>query len=116
MPKIRSRLATPRPNIQEKDKIMSVHFGHVLLALFFLSSFSVVGKAQPESSGVSRAIVYTTTPKKFFAKLKSDTQEVYEIDGLLSFTIIEAKPDDTILGTLIYSLPDHALQKIAALT
>jgi hypothetical protein len=55
-------------------------------------------------------------PKTIYTKLKDDNQEVYEIDGLLSFTITEAKSDDTILGTIIYSLPDHARQKIAVIT
>jgi hypothetical protein len=72
---------------------MTAILARVLLALFFLLGLSDVGNAQSASSNISSAIVYTTAPKTFYAKLKNDAREVYEIDGLLTFTITEAKSD-----------------------
>ena len=65
----------------------------------------------------SPQLVYTTLPKNSVAKLKSTSQSggtaVHEIRGKVTFTLTTANDDDTLTGTLIFSIANEARQKIA---
>jgi hypothetical protein len=59
---------------------------------------------------------YTTAPKLAIAKLKSDESKVYDVRGKAAFTVTAANENDTVAGTLVYTIPDDARQKIAQLS
>jgi hypothetical protein len=62
-------------------------------------------------------MVYTTLPKTSVAKLTSILQSggpaFHEIRGKATFTLTAANTDDTLTGTLIFTIPNEARQKIA---
>jgi len=62
-------------------------------------------------------LVYTTPPKTSVAKLKSISQSgepaVHEIRGKVTFTLTAANNDDTMTGTVIFTIPNEGRQKIA---
>jgi hypothetical protein len=95
---------------------MTATLSRALLALFFLSAMGIVGSAQTGRGVTLAQTVYTTTPKAFVARLNNQGKNISEIEGFLSFTLTDARSDDSILGTLDYTIPDDARQKIAAQT
>jgi hypothetical protein len=58
-------------------------------------------------------LIYTTLPKTSVANLKSGESSVQEIRGKITFTLTAANYDDTVTGTLVYTIPNEARQKIA---
>jgi hypothetical protein len=58
-------------------------------------------------------VVYSTPAKMIIAKLKLDETKSYEIHGKVTFTLTSANNDDTMVGILVYLLPDDARKKIA---
>ena len=75
--------------------------------------------ADAQKAGEKRApqMVYTTLPKtsvsKFESKEQSGRTTVHEIRGKITFTFTKANTDDTLTGTLIFTIPNEARQKIA---
>ena len=70
---------------------------------------------QPNAQSAKPAS-YTTSPKLAIAKLKSGESNVYDVRGKAAFTVTAANDDDTVAGTLVYTIPDDARQKIAQLS
>lgn len=92
---------------------MNTKLSRTILTLACLLCAGIVANAQGQQA-IPKATVYTTAPKMVIAKLKSGDQDVYDVRGKLTFTVVAANSDDTIAGTVTYTLPDDARQKIAA--
>ncbi len=75
------------------------------------AQFNAQSNAKP-----AKPATYTTAPKLAIAKLKSGESSVYDVRGKTAFTVTAANDDDTVAGTLIYTIPDDARQKIAQLS
>ena len=73
-------------------------------------------KAAPAQEVVPKPMVFSTAPKLTVAKLKTGETDVYDVRGKVSYTVTAANTDDTVAGTMTYTIPDDARQKIAALT
>jgi hypothetical protein len=58
-------------------------------------------------------VVYTTPPKKFVAKLKSGDSGDWEVRGIVTFTPSAAKYDDTVVGTLVFTISEESRKKIS---
>ena len=58
-------------------------------------------------------IVYTTPPKMSVAKLKIGESEAREVRGNVTFTLTAANYNDTVSGTLVFTIPEEARKKIA---
>lgn len=94
---------------------MNTKFSRAILTMAFLLGTALVANAQVKEV-TPKAVAYTTAPKTFVSKLKNGEQDVYDIKGKLTFTVTAANSDDTIAGTVNYTIPDDARQKIAAQT
>src|SRR4029434_948274 len=70
----------------------------------------------PAAPATPKPVVFTTSPKVTVAKLKTGETESYDVRGKITFTITAANSDDTVAGTVNYTIPDDARQKIAAIT
>src|SRR5262245_7812229 len=75
-------------------------------------------KAAPEPAAplTPKPVAFTTAPKVTVAKLKISETDTYDVRGKITFTITAANSDDTVAGTVNYTIPDDARQKIAAMT
>jgi hypothetical protein len=58
-------------------------------------------------------VVYTTPPKTSVARLKSGAPEDYEVRIKVAYTITAANYDDSMVGTLVFTIPEDARKKIA---
>jgi hypothetical protein len=58
----------------------------------------------------------TTAPKLVVTKLKVSEGETFEVRGKATFTLTAANADDSLAGTLVYTLPEDARAKIAQIT
>ena len=83
-------------------------------AFVCLLGLGVIANAQ--SQVTPKAVAYTTKTKLVIAKLKNGDADVYDVRGNVSFTFTAANSDDTIAGTLAYTIPDDARQKIASMS
>ncbi len=92
---------------------MNTKFTRIALTLVFLLGAVAVANAQ-QPNVTPKPVVFSTTPKLAIAKLKISEAEVYDVRGKITFTVTAANSDDTIAGTINYTIPDDARQKIAA--
>jgi hypothetical protein len=58
-------------------------------------------------------VVYTTPPKTSVAKLKLGESGAREVRGKVTFTLTAANYDDTVVGTLVFTIPEEARKKMA---
>jgi hypothetical protein len=58
-------------------------------------------------------VVYTTPPKMSVAKLKLGESGAREVRGNVTFTLTAANYNDTVVGTLVFTIPEEARKKIA---
>jgi hypothetical protein len=58
-------------------------------------------------------VVYTTPARTSVAKFKLGESESCEIRGQVTFTLKAANYDDTVVGTLVFTIPEVARKKIA---
>jgi hypothetical protein len=63
-----------------------------------------------------KPVAYSTKNKLVIAKLKQGEADAYEVRGQFSYTVTAANSDDTVAGTINYTVPDDARQKIAAIS
>ncbi len=61
----------------------------------------------------TKPVIFTTAPKPVIAKLQLRDGSNLAVHGRASLTVTAANEDDTLAGTLIYTLPDDARQQIA---
>lgn len=59
---------------------------------------------------------YTTAAKLVVTKLKVSDGESFDVRGKASFTLTAANSDDSLAGTITYTLPEDARAKIAQVT
>src|SRR5882672_7720364 len=69
--------------------------------------------AETAEARQSPQIVYTTPAKTSVAKLKIGESEACEVRGKVAFTITAANYDDTMVGTLVFAIPEDSRKKIA---
>lgn len=77
------------------------------------SSDSQGGEAQTADTRQTPQVVYKTPPKTSVAKLKSGESAGYELRATVTFTLTVANYDDTVVGTLVFTIPEDARKKIA---
>lgn len=94
---------------------MNTKLTSIIMTLVCLLGGAVVANAQG-AGATPKAIAFTTAPKLNIAKLKNGEQDAYDVRGKVTFTITAANSDDTVAGTLSYTLPDDARQKIAGMS
>src|SRR5215510_9433997 len=101
----------------------------IALTLILMLGVAVVANAQNDAQGAKKApaaqapqavtpkpMVYSTVAKLTVAKLKTGETDVYDVRGKITFTVTAANSDDTVAGTMVYTIPDDARQKIASMT
>jgi len=97
-------------------------------ACLLVASFIALAQAQgppsdnqqsnPQKTNGRQAprVVYSTPPKTYVAKLKSISQSggtaVHDVRGKITFMLTAANIDDTVTGTLIFTMSDEARHKI----
>lgn len=86
-----------------------VAFAPLLLLLF--AAFAAAQTLPPQ-----RPQTISTAAKLFKATIKSDGRTARSVQGAVAFVITEARPDNTVAGTLVYNLPDEARRTIAEST
>lgn len=94
---------------------MNTKLSRALAAVVFLLGMNALANAQAPQQVTPKAVVYTTAPKLIIAKLRQGEQDVYEVRGKASFTVVGANSNGTFAGTFTYTLPDDARQKISQL-
>jgi hypothetical protein len=62
-----------------------------------------------------KPVAFVITKNLAVGKLNQGGTDVYDVRGKLSFTVTAANSDDTVAGTVTYTIPDDARQKIAEL-
>lgn len=67
----------------------------------------------PQQAQPRKPIVYTTPPQTLGAVLKQANQPDYEVRGMATFTLTSTAADDSLTGTLVYSLQEPARQQLA---
>jgi hypothetical protein len=98
-------------------KISSAISVFVCLTCLLAASDGVYAQSVTQPNAQSaRPAIYTTAPKLAIAKLKSGESNVYDVRGRAAFTVTAANDNDTVAGTLVYTIPDDARQKIAQLS
>ncbi|MFN0084815.1 MAG: hypothetical protein ACKVX9_05465 [Blastocatellia bacterium] len=90
---------------------MNTKFTRILLTATFMIGLGIAAAAQ-----APKPVVYTTAAKLSIAKLKVTETETYDVRGKVTFTVTAANSDDTVAGTLSYTIPDDARQKISSMT
>ena len=93
-----------------KTTLTRMAFVAVCLMSLNLLAFAQGAAVQP------KPVAYATKPKLVIAKLKQGETDAYEVRGQFSYTATAANSDDTIAGTISYTVPDDARQKIAAMS
>jgi hypothetical protein len=79
---------------------------------------STAQSSDPKGADTRQAppVVYTTPPKTSVAKFKLGESEAREVRGKVTFTLTAANYDDTVVGTLVFTIPEEARKKIAEAT
>src|SRR5262249_39250297 len=74
--------------------------------------------AAPRAPVTPKPFFSPTAPKPPVAKRKTGggKNDNNDVRGKIPFTITAANSDDTVAGTINYTIPDDARQKIAAIT
>lgn len=85
--------------------LKSITFSLILIAL------AVSAQAQNKRKGET----IVTKPKLVVTKLKISEGESFDVRGKATFTITAANSDGSLVGTVTYTLPDDARQKISQL-
>ena len=74
---------------------------------------AVVFGQQPQQP--AKPVAFVITKNLAIGKLSQSGTDVYDVRGKLSYTVTAANSDDTVAGTITYTIPDDARQKIAEL-
>jgi len=77
------------------------------------SSDSQGAEAQTGEPRQTPQVVYTTPPKISVAKLRLGESEAHEVRAKVTFTLTEANYNDTVVGTLVFTIPEETRKKIA---
>lgn len=92
---------------------MKTTLTRIALVAICLTSLSLLAVAQGQPSTIQpKPVAYNTKAKLVIAKLSDG----YEVRGQFTYTLTGANSDDTLVGTINFTVPDDARQKIAALS
>jgi hypothetical protein len=95
---------------------MKTTLTRIALVAVCLTSLSLLAVAQGQPPTIQpKPVVYSTKAKLVIAKIKPEA-DAYEARGQFTYTLTAANSDDTLVGTINYTVPDDARQKIAALS
>lgn len=92
--------------------MMNTRTSRTLLTALFLLALGMTAMAQQKGKG----IVIATPAKLVISKIKISEGDAFDIRGKAMLTITSANSDDTVTGTLTYTVPDDARQKISSLS
>jgi len=81
-----------------------------------IAAFALVAISGVTALAQNKPLVYTIGPKLSIGTLNTGQPDEFQVRGKASFTLTAANSDDTLVGTLSYTLPDDARAKIAQLT
>lgn len=85
--------------------------GTALTCLFLL--IIAASAAAQQTPPVQKPQPLSTVPRPVKAVLLLDRRAGRNIEGVAAFAVSEARPDDTLAGTLVYNLPEDARRQIA---
>lgn len=85
-------------------------------AVFVFACLMAGGRFAPDTTAraQTKPVVFTVTPKPVAGRLQLGDGSDFAIRGRASLTVTAANENDTLTGTLVYTLPDDARRKIAA--
>ncbi len=83
---------------------------------FFLLSLCLFVIGVSAQAQAKKGKTYTTAAKLVVAKLKVSDGESFDVRGKATFTLTAANSDDSLAGTITYTLPEEARAKIAQIT
>jgi hypothetical protein len=83
------------------------------LKAFLLSLSLIVLGLSVHAQAKKKGDTITTDPKLVVTKLKVGEGEAIEVRGKATFTLSAANSDDSLAGTVTYTLPDDARSRIA---
>lgn len=102
---------------------MNKKISSLILAFIGLVIAILIANAQPVAPSTQSAppTVYTTPPGIVFGRLPKEVavagkKPSAEIKGSATLTVAAANDNDTVAGTLTYTLPDEARQRVAQFT
>jgi hypothetical protein len=96
---------------------MKTTLTRIALVAICLTSLSLLAVAQGQPATIQpKPVAYNTKVKLVIAKLKQGEADAYEVRGQFTYTLTGANSDDTLVGTINYTVPDDARQKIAAMS
>jgi hypothetical protein len=75
-----------------------------------------VAYARPAPAPQEPLVVYTTRPKIVAARLNLSESEAREVRVKVTLTLTSANYDDTLVGTLVFTIPEESRKKIAEVT
>lgn len=81
-----------------------------------IAAFALVAISGVTALAQNKPLVYTVGPKLSIGTLNTGQPDEFQVRGKASFTLTAANSDDSLVGTLSYTLPDDARAKIAQLT
>jgi hypothetical protein len=90
---------------------MNTKLSHTLLLGACLLALNIAAFGQAKAV-VAKPTVYATTPKLAIGKIN----DADEVRSQVTFTVTAANSDDTVAGTVNFSIPDASRQRIAQLT
>jgi hypothetical protein len=83
---------------------------------FFLLSLCLFVVGTAAQAQAKKGKPYTTAAKLVVTKLKVSDGESFDVRGKATFSLTAANSDDSLAGTITYTLPDDARAKIAQIT
>lgn len=81
-----------------------------------IAAFALVAISGMTALAQNKPLVYTIGPKLSIGTLNTGQSDEFQVRGKASFTLTAANSDDTLVGTLSYTLPDDARAKIAQIS
>jgi hypothetical protein len=85
----------------------------LLVCAALLALNAVAFGQQPQAAQPAKPVAFAISKNLAIGKLSQGGNDVYDMRGKLTFTVTAANSDDTVAGTVTYTIPDDARQKIA---
>ena len=92
---------------------MNPKFFRATLTLLCLLAFGLTVSAQDK---VGKPETLSLIPKMVISKIRIGEGDAFDVRGKVSFTFTAANSDDSLVGTMVYTVPEDARQKIASMT
>ena len=91
---------------------MKNKFSMTLFVCAALLALTAVAFGQ-QTQQAAKPVAFVISKNLAIGKLSQGGTDVYDVRGKLNFTVTAANSDDTVTGTVSYTIPDDARQKIA---